>query len=89
MHLRSDAAEPVRTIFGAIKYTRDCGITHRDLEPNLLFHCEPEGTSEIMVADFAMSHIVPDYKFNMLTEVCGAPSYMATEIFEQLATGCL
>lgn len=60
MHLRSDAAEPVRTIFGAIKYTRDCGITHRDLEPNLLFHCEPEGTSEIMVADFAMSHIVPD-----------------------------
>ncbi|KIK27218.1 hypothetical protein PISMIDRAFT_22187 [Pisolithus microcarpus 441] len=63
VHLRSIAAELLRTIFGAIMYIHSCGIAHRNLEPNnLLFRSEPEGTSEIMVADSAMSHIMSDSK---------------------------
>lgn len=88
MDFRSDAAELVRTVFGAIKYIHDRGIAHRDLEPNnLLFCSDPDRSSDIMVADFALSHIMPDSKFNMLTEVCGAPSYMAPEIFKKTGYG--
>ncbi|KAI6126641.1 kinase-like domain-containing protein [Pisolithus sp. B1] len=87
-YTEADAAELVRTVFGAIKYIHDCGIAHRDLEPNnLLFRSDPDRPSDIMVADFAMSHIMPDSKFNMLTEVCGAPSYMAPEIFKKTGYG--
>lgn len=69
-------------------YIHSCGIAHRNLEPNnLLFRSEPEGTSEIMVADSAMSHIMSDSKSSTLTEACGAPSYMTPEILKKkLAT---
>ena len=72
--LHSDAADLVRTIFSAVKYIHDCGIVHRDLKPeNLLFRSKPEQTSEIMIADFGLSRVMPDSKLNMLTEVCGTP----------------
>ena len=72
--LHSDAADLVRTIFGAVKYIHDCDIVHRDLKPeNLLFRSKPEQTSEIMIADFGLSRVMADSKLNMLTEVCGTP----------------
>lgn len=72
--IHSDAADLVRTIFGAVKYIHNCDIVHRDLKPeNLLFRSKPERTSEIMIADFGLSRVMPDSKLNMLTEVCGTP----------------
>lgn len=87
-YTEADAAELVRTILGAVKYIHDCGIVHRDLKPeNLLFRSKPERTSEIMIADFGLSRVMPDSKFSMLTEVCGTPGYMAPEIFKKTGHG--
>ncbi|KAI5998914.1 kinase-like domain-containing protein [Pisolithus orientalis] len=87
-YTEADAAELVRTILEAVKYIHDCGIVHRDLKPeNLLFRSKPERTSEIMIADFGLSRVMPDSKFNMLTEVCGTPGYMAPEIFKKTGHG--
>lgn len=87
-YTEADAADLVRTIFGAVKYIHDCGIVHRDLKPeNLLFRSKPEQTSEIMIADFGLSRVMPDSKLNMLTEVCGTPGYMAPEIFKKTGHG--
>ncbi|KAL4072258.1 Pkinase-domain-containing protein [Scleroderma citrinum] len=87
-YTEADAADLVRTIFGAVKYIHDCGIVHRDLKPeNLLFRSKPERTSEIMIADFGLSRVMPDSKLNMLTEVCGTPGYMAPEIFKKTGHG--
>ncbi|KAF8558646.1 Pkinase-domain-containing protein [Imleria badia] len=87
-YTEADAAELIRTIFGAVKYIHDCGIVHRDLKPeNLLFRSKPEKTSEIMIADFGLSRVMPDSKHSMLTEVCGTPGYMAPEIFKKTGHG--
>ncbi|KAG8216130.1 Pkinase-domain-containing protein [Butyriboletus roseoflavus] len=87
-YTEADAAGLVRTIFGAVKYIHDCGIVHRDLKPeNLLFRSKPEKTSEIMIADFGLSRVMPDTKLSMLTEVCGTPGYMAPEIFKKTGHG--
>jgi calcium/calmodulin-dependent protein kinase I len=87
-YTEADAAELIRTIFGAVKYIHDCGIVHRDLKPeNLLFRSKPEKTSEIMIADFGLSRVMADSKLSMLTEVCGTPGYMAPEIFKKTGHG--
>ncbi|KIJ64791.1 hypothetical protein HYDPIDRAFT_111396 [Hydnomerulius pinastri MD-312] len=87
-YTEADAADLVRTIFRAVKYIHDCGIVHRDLKPeNLLFRSKPEQTSEIMLADFGLSRVMPDSKLSMLTEVCGTPGYMAPEIFQKTGHG--
>lgn len=57
----------------AVKYIHDCGIVHRDLKPeNLLFLTKAED-SNIMIADFGLSRIMTEDKFNLLTEICGTP----------------
>ncbi|KAI9567681.1 kinase-like domain-containing protein [Boletus coccyginus] len=87
-YTEADAAELVRTIFGAVKYIHDSGIVHRDLNPeNLLFRSKPEKTSEIMIAGFRLSRVMPDSKLSMLTEICGTPGYMAPEIFKKTGHG--
>ncbi|KAF9238101.1 Pkinase-domain-containing protein [Melanogaster broomeanus] len=87
-YTEADAAELVRTIFGAVKYIHDAGVVHRDLKPeNLLFRSKPEKSSEIMIADFGLSRVMPDSKLSMLTEVCGTPGYMAPEIFKKTGHG--
>ncbi|KAI6143599.1 Pkinase-domain-containing protein [Pisolithus tinctorius] len=87
-YTEADAADLVRTILEAVKYIHDCGIVHRNLKPeNLLFRSDPERTSEIMIADFGMSRVMPDSKFSMFTEMCGAPSYMAPEILKKTGYG--
>ncbi|KAI9567726.1 Pkinase-domain-containing protein [Boletus coccyginus] len=87
-YTEADAAELVRTIFGSVKYIHESGIVHRDLKPeNLLFRSKPEKTSEIMIADFGLSRVMPDSKLSMLTEVCGTPGYMAPEIFKKTGHG--
>ncbi|KAG6329373.1 hypothetical protein ID866_9717 [Astraeus odoratus] len=86
--LDGDAAELVRTIFQAVRYIHDCDIVHRNLKPEkLLFRSKPEKISEIMIVGFGLSRVMPDSKFNMLTEVCGTPGYMAPEIFKKTGYG--
>ena len=87
-YTEADAAELIRTIFGAVKYIHDCGIVHRDLKPeNLLFRTKPEKTEQIMIADFGLSRVMSENKLNMLTEICGTPGYMAPEIFKKTGHG--
>ena len=79
----SDAAALIRTIFQAVKYIHSCGIVHRDLKPeNLLFRSKAPD-ADIMIADFGLSRVMEENKFNLLTEVCGTPGYMAPEIFKK------
>ncbi|KAH9848075.1 Pkinase-domain-containing protein [Lenzites betulinus] len=86
-YYEEDAAELVRTIFGAVKYIHECGIVHRDLKPeNLLFRTKAED-ADIMIADFGLSRVMDDEKFQMLTEICGTPGYMAPEIFKKTGHG--
>jgi len=80
---RSDAAELVRTIMKAVQYIHDSGIVHRDLKPeNLLFRTSEED-ADVMIADFGLSRVMEEEKFNLLTEICGTPGYMAPEIFKK------
>ncbi|KAH8087246.1 putative calmodulin-dependent protein kinase [Filobasidium floriforme] len=82
-----DAAEIVRTITSAVKYLHDEGIVHRDLKPeNLLFRSKADD-AELCVADFGLSRIMDDNKFNVLTTTCGTPGYMAPEIFRKSGHG--
>ncbi|KAI0634541.1 Pkinase-domain-containing protein [Trametes polyzona] len=86
-YYEEDAAALVRTIFGAVKYIHECGIVHRDLKPeNLLFRTKAED-ADIMIADFGLSRVMDDEKFQMLTEICGTPGYMAPEIFKKTGHG--
>ncbi|OJT03669.1 Calcium/calmodulin-dependent protein kinase type I [Trametes pubescens] len=86
-YYEEDAAALVRTIFGAVKYIHECGIVHRDLKPeNLIFRTKAED-ADIMIADFGLSRVMDDEKFQMLTEICGTPGYMAPEIFKKTGHG--
>ncbi|KAI0279564.1 Pkinase-domain-containing protein [Russula aff. rugulosa BPL654] len=82
-----DAAELVRTIMKAVQYIHDGGIVHRDLKPeNLLFRTTDED-ADVMIADFGLSRVMEEEKFQMLTEICGTPGYMAPEIFKKTGHG--
>lgn len=86
-YYEADAAHLVRTIMGAVKYIHDCGIVHRDLKPeNLLFRSKAE-EADIMIADFGLSRVMDDEKFQLLHEICGTPGYMAPEIFQKIGHG--
>ncbi|KAI5452451.1 Calcium/calmodulin-dependent protein kinase type I [Naganishia albida] len=82
-----DAAQIVRTITSAVKYLHDQGIVHRDLKPeNLLFRSKAED-SPLCIADFGLSRILEEDRFNVLTTTCGTPGYMAPEIFKKAGHG--
>ncbi|KAJ9099921.1 hypothetical protein QFC21_003926 [Naganishia friedmannii] len=66
-----DAAQIVRTITSAVKYLHDQGIVHRDLKPeNLLFRSKADD-SPLCIADFGLSRILEEDRFNVLTTTCG------------------
>ena len=80
---RSDAAELVRTIMKAVQYIHVSGIVHRDLKPENLLFRTPAEEADVMIADFGLSRVMEEEKFQMLTEICGTPGYMAPEIFKK------
>lgn len=48
-------------------------ICSPDLKPeNLIFRTKAED-ADIMIADFGLSRVMDDEKFQMLTEICGTP----------------
>lgn len=86
-YFEADAANLVRTIMRAVEYIHSCGVVHRDLKPeNLLFRTKAED-ADIMIADFGLSRIMEEEKFQLLHEVCGTPGYMAPEIFRKIGHG--
>jgi len=73
----------VRTILKAVQYIHDSGIVHRDLKPENLLFRTPAEEADIMIADFGLSRVMEEEKFQQLTEICGTPGYMAPEIFKK------
>jgi serine/threonine protein kinase len=67
----------------AVQYIHESGIVHRDLEPENLLFRTPAEDADVMIADFGLSRVMEEEKFNMLTEICGTPGYMAPEIFKK------
>jgi len=62
-------------------------FVHRDLKPeNLLFRTKEED-ADIMICDFGLSRVMEAEKFQLLTEICGTPGYMAPEIFKKTGHG--
>lgn len=82
-----DAAGLVRTIMKAVQYIHDSGIVHRDLKPENLLFRTPAEDADIMIADFGLSRVMEEERFQMLTEICGTPGYMAPEIFKKTGHG--
>jgi serine/threonine protein kinase len=73
----------VRTILNAVRYIHDRGIVHRNLKlENLLFRT-PAEDADVMIVGFGLSRVMEEEKFNLLTEICGTPGYMAPEIFKK------
>jgi len=86
-YYEADAAHLVRIVFSAVKYIHEQGIVHRDLKPeNLLFRTKDED-ADIMICDFGLSRVMDSEKFQLLTEICGTPGYMAPEIFKKTGHG--
>ncbi|KAG0145118.1 hypothetical protein CROQUDRAFT_659052 [Cronartium quercuum f. sp. fusiforme G11] len=82
-----DARQIVRTVLGGVNYLHSHGIVHRDLKPENLLFRGPEDDSDLMIADFGLSKVIDDTKFNALTTTCGTPGYMAPEIFKKSGHG--
>ena len=68
-----DAAELVKTIFGAVAYLHKSGIVHRDLKPENLLFKDPNEDADIMICDFGLSRVMESDKMSLLTEICGTP----------------
>ncbi|THH14433.1 hypothetical protein EW146_g5894 [Bondarzewia mesenterica] len=84
-----DAAGLVCTIMKAVQYIHDCGIVHRgkshslvrlyvsdccvDLKPENLLFRTPAEEADIMIADFGLSRVMDEERFQLLTEICGTP----------------
>ncbi|MBW0511219.1 hypothetical protein O181_050934 [Austropuccinia psidii MF-1] len=82
-----DARELVKVILSAVSYLHSHGIVHRDLKPENLLFRGPEETADLLIADFGLSRVIDDSKFNALTTTCGTPGYMAPEIFQKTGHG--
>jgi calcium/calmodulin-dependent protein kinase I len=67
----------------AVQYIHESGIVHRDLEPENLLFRTPAEDADVMITDFGLSRVMDEEKFQLLTEICGTPSYAAPEIFKQ------
>ncbi|KAH8080717.1 Pkinase-domain-containing protein [Cristinia sonorae] len=86
-YYENDAADLVRTVFRAVQWIHDNHIVHRDLKPeNLIFRSKKED-ADIMIADFGLSRVMEEEQFQLLTEICGTPGYMAPEIFKKSGHG--
>ncbi|KAI8823385.1 putative calmodulin-dependent protein kinase type 1 [Fimicolochytrium jonesii] len=83
----ADAAEIVQVVVSAVAYLHDHNIIHRDIKPeNLLFKTR-NILSDLVIADFGLSKIVADDKFEGLITVCGTPGYMAPEVIQKKGHG--
>jgi len=82
-----DARHLVKVVLNAVEYLHSHGIVHRDLKPENLLFRGPEDTSDLLIADFGLSRVIDDSKFNALTTTCGTPGYMAPEIFKKSGHG--
>jgi len=75
-----DASHVVRQIVCAIEYLHALGIVHRDLKPENLLYASEDQDSDIKIADFGLSRILPDDA--MLKTACGTPGYVAPEVLK-------
>jgi calcium/calmodulin-dependent protein kinase I len=66
-----------------VQYIHESGIVHRDLEPENLLFRTPAEDADVMIADFGLSRVMDEEKFQLLTDICGTPSYTAPEIFKK------
>lgn len=46
-----------------------------DLKPENLLFRGPEDDSDLLIADFGLSKVIDDTKFNALTTTCGTPGW--------------
>ncbi|KAJ3020537.1 hypothetical protein HKX48_000674 [Thoreauomyces humboldtii] len=82
-----DAADIVRVVLDAVGYLHDHHIVHRDIKPeNLLFKTK-DSLKDLVIADFGLSRIVDEDKFEGLMTTCGTPGYMAPEVIEKKGHG--
>ena len=64
-------------ITNAVKYLHEMQIVHRDIKPeNFLLFQLPNGENTVKLCDFGLA---ADAR-QLLTEVCGSPSYVAPEV---------
>ncbi|CAB76233.1 calcium/calmodulin-dependent protein kinase Cmk1 [Schizosaccharomyces pombe] len=83
----ADAAALMRTTTSAVKYLHDNGIVHRDLKPENLLYRSKDPNSDLLIADFGLSHFYEDSQYYMLMTACGTPEYMAPEVFRRTGYG--
>ncbi|KAJ3172757.1 hypothetical protein HDU87_007845 [Geranomyces variabilis] len=82
-----DAADIVRTVLDAVGYLHDHHIVHRDIKPENLLFKRKDSLKDLMIADFGLSKIVDEDKFEGLMTTCGTPGYMAPEVIEKTGHG--
>ncbi|CAB4485013.1 kinase-like protein [Rhizophagus irregularis] len=77
-YFERNAINIVRNIIEAVKYLHDKEIVHRNLKPeNIIFRTQDD-ESDILICGFHLSRIIDS---DILNTICGAPGYMAPEIF--------
>ncbi|KAJ1980726.1 hypothetical protein H4R35_001012 [Dimargaris xerosporica] len=78
-YTESDARRIVRQILQGVAYLHSQGIVHRDLKPENLLLRDMEPSSDILLADFGLSTVLPSHDAVLLT-ACGTPGYVAPEV---------
>jgi len=82
-----DAAQIVLVVMDAVAYLHDQNIVHRDIKPeNLLFRTS-DANSDLVLADFGLSKMMPPETYNSLMTTCGTPGYMAPEVIQKTGHG--
>lgn len=77
-----DARHLVMVVLQGVDYLHSHGIVHRDLKPeNLLFKSSDEN-SDLLIADFGLSRVIDDTKFNALTTTCGTPGLSSVFVIQ-------
>jgi len=79
----------MKPIVDGIKYCHDLQIAHRDLKPENLLYLTEDDESIIKISDFGLAKML-DSGNQMMSTVCGTPSYLAPEIIngEKYGTQC-
>ena len=74
----SEVKELVRQVSRGLDEAHGAGVIHRDLKPQNLFYCEPEGRWKIL--DFGVSkNTGKGHSLTLQGSVIGTPGYMAPE----------